>query len=418
MRKSLLFSSILLGTLSMTTLVQGQYDRFAYAITDIQKEGVNWAYLRKLDLKSGQFTDILLNGMEQKQVVYDAATKQEITSFGNEVNRGYSMQPAFSSGVAAMAYDKKNNRLWYTPMFIDQLRYVDLRTMKVYYVTSQGFTGMAQKSADQGNIITRMTIANDGNGYAMTNDGAHLIRFSTGKNITITDLGRVADNPENNTVSIHSSCSSYGGDMIADNSGNLYIFSASNYVFKVNIENKVVTHLGRITGFLEPNFTTNGAIVTPDNKILLGSAVSVGNYYTVDAKSWIATPYKLADNWRSSDLANSNVLNTRPKTPVAEIASRIIPNLPDNDTKLVQVFPNPVTHDQFAIQFTKLEAGNYTIQVTDVMGRQVLQRNVNVSSEDQTETIRLNPASARGFYLVNIMNKDNKSVFSKKLVVQ
>ena len=52
MRKSLLFSSILLGTLSITTLVQGQFDRFAYAITDIQKEGVNWAYLRKLDLKS------------------------------------------------------------------------------------------------------------------------------------------------------------------------------------------------------------------------------------------------------------------------------------------------------------------------------------------------------------------------------
>jgi hypothetical protein len=70
------------------------------------------------------------------------------------------------------------------------------------------------------------------------------------------------------------------------------------------------------------------------------------------------------------------------------------------------------------IQFSKLEAGEYTIQVTDVMGRQVLQRIVNVSGEDQTETVKLNPASAKGFYLVNILDKTSKAVFSKKLIVQ
>lgn len=418
MRKSLRFSSLLLGTVLLTTLAQSQSDRFAYAITDVQKDGATWSYLRKLDFRSGQFTDVILNGTDAKQLAFDATSKKELTSFNSETYRGFNLQPAFSSGVAAMAYDRKNNRLWYTPMFIDQLRYIDLRTMKVYYLATQDFTGMTKKSADQGNIITRMTIGDDGNGYAMTNDGAHLIRFSTGKKIVIENLGTLADATESKGVSVHSSCSSFGGDMIADNEGHLYVFSARNYVFKVNIETRVATFVGTIKG-LPANFTTNGAAVTTDNKIMVGSAMDFTNYYIVNPKDWTATAYPLTGGWRSSDLANSNLLNTsKPTKPLTEMAKGITPVAEDLQTKLVQVYPNPVVNDQFMIQFSKLEAGEYTIQVTDVMGRQVLQRIVNVSGEDQTETVKLNPASAKGFYLVNILDKTSKAVFSKKLIVQ
>lgn len=418
MRKSLRFSSLLLGTVLLTTLAQSQSDRFAYAITDVQKDGATWSYLRKLDFRSGQFTDVILNGTDAKQLAFDATSKKELTSFNSETYRGFNLQPAFSSGVAAMAYDRKNNRLWYTPMFIDQLRYIDLRTMKVYYLATQDFTGMTKKSADQGNIITRMTIGDDGNGYAMTNDGAHLIRFSTGKKIVIENLGTLADATESKGVSVHSSCSSFGGDMIADNEGHLYVFSARNYVFKVNIETRIATFVGTIKG-LPANFTTNGAAVTTDNKIMVGSAMDFTNYYIVNPKDWTATAYPLTGGWRSSDLANSNLLNTsKPTKPLTEMAKGITPVAEDLQTKLVQVYPNPVVNDQFMIQFSKLEAGEYTIQVTDVMGRQVLQRIVNVSGEDQTESVKLNPASAKGFYLVNILDKTSKAVFSKKLIVQ
>ncbi|HEX7904403.1 MAG TPA: T9SS type A sorting domain-containing protein [Chitinophagaceae bacterium] len=417
MKKSLRLSSLLLGSVLLTTLAQSQTDRFAYAVTDVQQDGANWSFLRKLNLRNGLFSDVLLNGTDAKQVAFDAITKKEITAFSTEKNRGYNLQPAFSSGVAAMAYDRKNNRLWYTPMFIDQLRYIDLKTMKAYYVTSQEFTGMTKKSPDQGNIITRMVIADDGNGYAMTNDGAHLIKFSTGKKLNIVDLGMLADNPESKGVSIHSSCSSFGGDMIADNEGNLYVFSARNHVFKVNIETKVATHLGVISG-VPANFTTNGAVVTEDNHILISSAIDARNYYLVDAKTLAATSYPLTAGWRSSDMANSNILNTaKPKKTTAEIASRIIPDASLVENK-VQLYPNPVTNNRFAIQFTKLEAGDYTIQVTDVMGRQVVQRVVSVMGEDQVESVQLNAAAIKGFYLVKIINKDSKTVFSNKLVVQ
>jgi hypothetical protein len=418
MRTSLRLSSLLLGTILLTTLAQSQSDRFAYAITDVQQEGANWSFLRKLNLQNGQFSDVLLNGTDAKQVAYDAATKKQLLSFASETNRGYNLQPAFSSGVAAMAYDRRNNRIWYTPMFIDQLRYIDLKTMNVYYITSQDLTGMAQKSPDQGNIVTRMAIGDDGNGYAMTNDGAHLIRFTTGKKPVITDLGTLADDPASKGFSIHSSCSSFGGDMIADNDGNLIVFSARNHVFKVNIETKVATHLATISG-VPATYTTNGAAVTDNNQVIISSAVDGNSLYSVDTKSWTATVYQSA-GWRSSDLANSNILIT--KTPVKtttapEIAARPVPAIGMEANK-IQLYPNPVTNNQFAIQFSKLAAGEYNIQVTDVMGRQVIQRIVNVGSEDQTETIRLNAASAKGFYLVKIINKDNKAVFSSKLIVQ
>jgi hypothetical protein len=418
MRKNLRCVSLLAGTVMLANLAQSQSDRFAWAITDIQKDGANWNYLRKINLQTGQVSEVMLNGAQPNQVAFDASSKQEISSFDNKVaSYGHNLQPAFSSGVAAMAFDKKNNRLWYTPMFIDQLRYIDVKTMKVYYVNSQPFTGMVSKNPDQGNIITRMVIAGDGNGYAITNDGMHLVRFSTGKNIGFTDLGALVDDPANKGFSIHSSCSSFGGDVVADNDGNLYVFSARNHVFKVNLESKVATHLGSISG-LPNNFTTNGAAVTPDNKILISSAVEGTNtFFTLDHKTLAATSYQLTNSWRTSDLANSNLLNTK-AAATADIADRVIPEASEIGNNKIQVFPNPVVNRQFALQFGQLDAGEYTVQMTDIMGRQVLQRIVNVSGEGQTETIRIDKQTAQGFYLVKVIDKNSKAVFSKKLVVQ
>ena len=417
MRKNLRLPSLLLGAILLTTVAQSQTDHFVYAITDVQKEGANWSFLRKMNLRNGEYSDILLNGTDIKQVAFDVASKKQIETFATVAKYGFSTQPAFSSGVAAIAFDKKNNRLWYTPMFIDQLRYIDLRSMKVFYVNDQGFTGMPDKSSDQGNIVTRMTIGDDGNGYAMTNDGTHLMRFSTGKKLIIEDLGSVVDAQENKAVSIHNSCSSFGGDMVADNDGNLYIISARNQVFKVNIETKVATHLGGISG-LPANFTVNGAAVNDDNNIIVSSAVDGNSYFIVDPKGWSATAFKTSGEvWRSSDLGNSNILITKQTdTGGPEIITRAIPA--DLGNNKIQIYPNPVSNDQFNIQFSQLEIGKYTIQVTDVMGHQVIQRSISIGGDDQIESVKLNPASAKGIYLVKVVDQTNKAIFSKKIVVQ
>ncbi|MBL0272735.1 MAG: T9SS type A sorting domain-containing protein [Chitinophagaceae bacterium] len=290
--------------------------------------------------------------------------------------------------------------------------------MKVFYVTDQPFTGMPQKSPDQGNIITRMVMASDGNGYAITNDGMHLTRFTTGKNLKITDLGSLVDDPSNNGVSVHNSCSSFGGDMVADDDGNMYLFSARNHVFKVNVETKIATHLGVISG-LPNGFTVNGAAVNEHNQILVGSAMEAGSYYTVDSRTLAATPYTIAGRvWHSSDLANGNLLvsGNKPKAINTEVLTNKLPaNTGDNK---ISIYPNPVNNNQFVIQFNQLDAGNYIVQVTDVMGRQSVQQAVNLNGENQAQTIRLNPAAAKGFYLVKVTDQNSKVVFSTKIIVQ
>ena len=412
----------ILPLLTVTTLLSSflfaQSDRYAYAVTDLNKDN-NWSFLRKLDLKSGEFSDVLLNGTDLSTSVYDVTSRKPITAPA-DARFGQTSNAPFATGVAAAAFDKKNNRLYYTPMFIDQLRYIDLKTMKVYFVADKAFTGMSTKSPDQGNIITRMVIASDGNGYAMTNDGRHLIQFGVGKKTEMTDLGTLVDDPASKSgISVHNSCSSFGGDMIADDNGNIYVFSARNNVFKVNIESKVATHLGVVSG-LPANFSINGAVVNENNQILVASAAaSVTSYFTVDPKTWTATAFEIPGNiWRSSDLANGNLLSTKPKlnntAPNIE-ASRPSPGL---GADKVHVYPNPVTNNKFYLQFGNLEAGKYTISVTDVTGREVVQQPITISAEMLTQQVDLSGSSAKGVYMVKVLNGMNIAVFSSKIIVQ
>lgn len=419
MRKNLPLVSLLLGTILASTLAEGQQaDRFAYSVTDVNQQEASWSFLRKLNLQTGAYSDVLLSGNDASFLAYDAATKKQLIAPLKDAQYGTIANAAFATGVAAMAYDKKNNRLYYTPMLIDQLRYLDLKTMKVFYVTDRSFTGKPQKSPDQGNIVTRMVIASDGNGYAMTNDGRQLIRFSTGKKMEITDLGSVVDDQANKDASVHSSCSSYGGDMIADDNGNLYVFSARNHVFKVSIETKVATHLGIITG-LPNGFTVNGAAVNDDNTIVVSSAVQAASYFTVDYKTLTATPYKIAGTvWQSSDLANSNLLasGSRPTAVTTDVISKNTASV-ISDNK-VSIYPNPVTNNQFTIQFNRVDAGNYTIKVTNVMGHQIIQRSISINGDNQSQGIKLSPSIARGIYLVQVTDINSKTIFSTKVVLQ
>jgi hypothetical protein len=391
-------------------------DHFAYAVTDNQFQSSNWSFLRKLDLKKGTFTSVILNGTDQSITAFDATTRKSFAQPVTDRVYGQLANAAFGTGVAAMAYDSRNNRIYYTPMFIDQLRYIDLKTMKVYYVIDQVFTGKPVKSSDQGNIVTRMVIASDGNGYALTNDATQLIRFSLGKRTAIVDLGSIVDDQSNDNISIHNSCSSYGGDMIADDNGNIYVFSARNHVFRINLATKVAAHLGIING-LPANFTVNGAAVNDDNTVLVASATLSGSYFTVDMKDLTAKPYTIeGSTLQSSDLANSNLLQTQAKSN-KEILTLSKPVIPEGSTS-VNVYPNPVTDNQFVIQFGQLSAGNYTVVVTDVMGKQVAERTVTVTSENQSQVIKLNGGFSKGVYLVKVLNASKASVSSTKIVVQ
>ena len=386
-------------------------DRFAYAITDVNKEGANWSFLRKVDLKTGAFSEVVLNGNDASTLAYDDATKKQLLEPLKDARFGTTANAAFGTGVAAIALDKRNNRLYYTPMFIDQLRYIDLKTMKVYFVTGSEFTGIKTKATDQSNIVTRMAIGDDGKGYALTNDANHLLQFSTGKKISVIDMGALVDDPGNKTVSIHNSCNSFGGDMIADDDGNLYLFSNRTNVFKINIGTKVATHLGTVSG-LPATYTINGSAVDNKNQVLISSAVDNSSIYTVDIKTLAATPIKSAGAWRTADLATSNLLATRKQMPFV----RLLKAIEETDDGRVQLYPNPVTNNKFTVQFNLAE-GNYTVQVKDVLGQLVSRTKTNIKGEGQTENFQLPALSGKGFYLVTIIDQNNKTVFTKKILV-
>ena len=417
MRRALLPAFLSLAVFSFTENY-AQSDRFAYAITDLTKEGQGWNALRKLDLKTGQYSDVILNGIDPSQTVFDALSKKELLQKQDE-RYGNMFHSPFGTGVAAAAYDKKNNRLYFTPMFVDQLRYIDLKTMKVYYVTEQSFTSLGNMHNDEGKIITRMVIAPDGYGYAISNDGNTFIRFSTGKKAKIEQLGTLVDDPANNGVSVHNRCNSFGGDMISDDQGNLYILSARNHVFKVNTETKVATHVGSIKG-LPATFTVNGAVVDGDGNLLVSSAVDASSYYSLNPKDWNATPYVSANGiFRSSDLANGNYLVTGARgneTPVQTIASTITTKSKFAD--LISVYPNPVIGNNLTVQFSKVPAGNYVLELRDVLGRSVMQKRITINTENQVQTLTLNEGDAKGVYMITVLDQVSQSVFAQKVIVQ
>jgi Secretion system C-terminal sorting domain len=411
MRKSLraLIFTLLISSFS-TDLIFSQ-DRFAFAITDVSPNTANWTVLRKLNLETGVYSDAILNGTDLKTIAYDATSKTQIGA-GNVNNTSI-----FSTGVAAIAYDKRNNRIYYAPMYIDQLRYLDLKTMKVYYLADRPFAGTKSVNKDDGKVISRMVIAPDGYGYAISNDAEAFVRFSTiGKQIAIEQLGSLVDDPANGGISVHNGCSSWGGDIVADDAGNLYLLTARNTVFKINTTTKVATLLGPVKD-LPNGFTINGVVVTDDGKLLAGSQVFSKSWYVIDPRSWKATEYKTPNGvYLTSDLANSNYLSINKRTTeIATIPSQDLPF-----ANIVQLYPNPISIDdnQFKLQFNKLTAGDYTVELTDVTGKQVMTQKISVIAEGQIQNINLRKNTAQGIYLVKISDFSNKTVFTQKLIVQ
>ena len=200
---------------------------------------------------------------------------------------------------------------------------------------------------------------------------------------------------------------SWGGDMLADVSGYLYIISAHNHVFKIDVQTRPATHLQKIKGLPE-GFTTNGAVVDADGNIIVSSANSIISYYKVDPSVWEAK--EIAGNnqvFNTSDLANNNLLFQT--------------NLNKSDDVFVQdkisVYPNPVKSNMFKVSFDNKEAGDYNIQLIDVSGRIVSDKVVSVYTGAQVAEVRVNNNLSKGIYMVKVLNHLNAQVFTKKIIV-
>ena len=335
----------------------------------------------------------------------------------------------FATNSAAMAYDKKHERLYYTPMGINQLRYIDMKskTPKVYFFEDEPF-GKVSGLHDAPNQITRMVIASDGNGYALSNDANHLIRFTTGKKPAITDLGALQDEA-GNTTSVHSR-SGYGGDMIADAAKNLYLITANRNVFKINIESLQASFKGTIKG-LPKGFSTNGAMVEEGSKVIVASSESTAGYFRFDLNTLQAEKISAEGAvFNASDLANGVLAFAKKKKkdqpeekeePVEAVVTEEAAKetTPENilATGSIGLYPNPVNNGLVKLSFNDQPAGKYQVQLLDLAGRLVRSQEVNIQNKVQVIDFPL-PDVARGSYLVKIASEANNISIVNKLVVQ
>lgn len=438
-----------------------------YAITSSEKGGRNWKEVRLVDVTTGEVLKTVfsssgatepLNAKTGKPVV---KKKQEPEIFAKTISRTFTRTPdkkivnldqefskvsgngtawvtsavvvryksendgtPFSTNSAAMAYDKKHDRLYYTPMGINQLRYIDLKAKspKVYYFEDENF-GQVKGMWDVTNQITRMVIASDGNGYALSNDANHLLRFTTGKRPEIADLGALTDDPANGENSIHSN-RMYGGDIVANASENLYLITAYRYVFKISIASKTAKYLGTIKG-LPQGFSTNGAMVEEGSKVIVASSQSTAGYYRFDLNTLEAE--KIAGGgsvYNVSDLANSNFAFEKKKDEEAteekeaDVTAKQSPVEEAMDSKGIAVYPNPVTNGVVKLSFANQPAGKYQVQLLDLSGRMINSTEVNINAKSQVAELRLPELSVKGSYFIKIFSETNKISATSKIVVQ
>jgi Secretion system C-terminal sorting domain len=396
-----------------------QTQRTAYAITGGQKGQFNWTEVKFIDLNTGEVLQSVYENGRTLQVL-NARTGQPISTTTQKATTTENNNLPFSTYSAACAYDKKHNRLYYTPMGINQLRYIDLngRDPRFFYFEGEAF-GKVTSLQDDANHVTRMVIGYDGNGYALTNDANHLLKFTTGKKPVITDLGNLVDGEKNGAVSVHNKCSSWGGDLIADAFGNLFLISARQAVFSIELSSRIASFKGFITG-LPANYSTNGAVVDGEGNVIVGSANSINAYYTVDLNSLKATAIPPSGQvFNTSDLANGNFAFQKEADQKASAVSAAQVNRRDLvRNSNITVYPNPVTEGSVRLYFNNQQAGRYKLQLVDLAGRVLNEQVITIASKIQVEEMILDPKFSRGVYMVKLLDGKRKATFTEKILVQ
>jgi outer membrane protein assembly factor BamB len=374
-----------------------------FAVTAKDKGCTRWSCIREIDVNNSTSKRSIYSS-EGALHACDALTRQEFEQRNDEI--------ALRDSTAAIAYDKKCNRLYFTPMHCTDLRYIDLSTSspKLYVVRHQQLKQFVSKPGQE-DVITRMTFASDGNGYALTNNGNHLIRFATGDKIIIQDLGSLKDGKNNRNNSIHSYPQNWGGDMVADAFGKLYLITQTGNVYQIDPLILVSDFLGTIKN-IPADFTINGAAVDADNNIVISSAVKTNEYYRFDLSSFEAIPVSKSETnvYNASDLSSANLLNESNATKKDL--------MPEGKVNMqISAYPNPVINGSFSISFNKIPNSNYLIELIDVRGSRIFNKTLNAAS-GQREKIYLPANINSGTFILRVINmKEKNKIYTDKILV-
>ncbi len=410
MKYKLLLTSVLIST---SLFCIAQEAKKTYAITGKDNNKFFWGDIKQVDIATGKISKTLFEAEKTSFTMYNG-DNTGVASKENGNNNPTGL------GVAACAFDSRHNRLYFSTMHFSDIRFLDLNKSDANFTTiKKNVIAINPKAGYQTeeNHITRMVIAADGYGYAISNDANHLIRFSTAKNPVVTNLGNLIDAESNKGISIHNKCTGWGGDVVADAFGKLVIVSAGHNVFSIDVNSRIASLTGTISG-LPGNFTTNGAAVDDEGNLVVSSANVFEGLYKVNMEDLVAVKLQSKEPaFNASDLANGNFLSQKEFNDITRfdlIKSTALPIAAGSDAR---VYPNPISGNQFNVVFEGQPAGKYTILLTDIAGRGLQSKVVSISKPGQVETIRLRTKTAKGMYLVKVMSESRQMTFSEKIVV-
>lgn len=383
MRKTL--SSLFLLTIS--TVAFAQQDLLA--LTGKETSNIVFQDFRALDSKKGITQKVILSASEQP-TVFSTKQNREITEDKkSNVN-------ALANQMATLAVDSKGN-LVYMPLFSSNIYVLDSKTKNVTLVENNLSN---PTSCDTGSQFSRMTIGADGNVYTLSNSGGQLLKISNkdGK-YSIADLGVIKDDSGNGENQLSKMQTGFGGDMIADDNNNFYIFSAMGNVFKVSLNDMKAKFIGKIKSLPE-NFSVNGAAVSADGKIVLASAKG-GVLHTLNLETLQAERMNNNLNVPVYDLASSYLLKS----------NKMAVDINKND-----IYPTKVSEGFVNVRIANNQKGNATVKVYNIAGNLLINQSItNISnSENRIELAKL----TSGVYLVNVESENEKTIISKKIIVK
>lgn len=402
---------LLLCAFFVSFTIQGytQAGNKAFAITGKAANRFVWTDIKQIDISSGKLIKSLY---ESDKTVF------KTSSLDKAAARSAVNSNPTGLGIAACAFDARHNRLYFAPMHFSEISFIDLNNPEITFTTiKRNILPAINKYMAEENQLSRMVMGADGFGYALTNDGNHLLRFSTGKNPVVEDMGALLDAESNNGISVHNKCSSWGGDMLADAFGKLVIISANHHVYTIDVKTKIATYTGTISG-LPANYTTNGAVVDDNGDIIVSSANVFDGLFKVNYEGLKAEKLETEDkSFNASDMANANLLLQKEADAMVkfDISKQVLPIFAAAGD--ARIYPNPVVNNQVNVLFDGQHAGRYTIQVTDIAGRVLLVKEVTVTGK-QLESIRFIKKPTNGTYIVKVVNHKKELTFTDKIIVQ
>lgn len=400
-----------------------------FAITGQSVKNFNWMDIRSLNMKTGNVEHVLFENGKSEYTYINSENKSQINEIvlnGNPaklsvgdvhvVSEQIILQNPTPTSlmVAATAFDQRHNRLFFSTLHDGRLIWLDLsKKNEASFFTIDKPLIVQNDYNDEALNITRMTIGSDGFGYALTNDANHFIRFFTGKKIVVSDLGALLDDENNKGISIHNKCTSWGGDIVADASGKLYLFSAGRQVFEIDIDTKIATLKGAVLN-LPATYTLNGAAVNENDEVIVSSANTYDGFYTINMKDFTAIKLPTTSQvFNASDLASSNLIFQNKKTGSAVLRKEEVLG-----NKFISLYPNPVRNGEVKIVFENHLPGQYKIALTDIQGRMIENSTENIQYPGEAVNFKLKTKPVKGVYMIKITNQENFNIYSDKLVVE